>query len=250
MKTEFSGIEEKLKRADENIVNLQSEITGFFEKSKYPVFPKINSKEHDEAVKYFSKLPVPIRFGVLAGEIVHHLRSCLDHVIWQLSDDVTRNSKEGRFLEFPILDTRPTAENKFSRYGRKIQGVKHVSVLKLIEELQPYNRTHPHADMLWFIHEMDVFDKHRELVIMHPTGYMIGPLPLMREVSAHFTRKVRMSAELKRQFDEYGQITPEVSFRDLPGWEAQPIVKVLTQLTDYVRYIVRDCEKVIGSQHL
>jgi hypothetical protein len=136
------------------------------------------------------------------------------------------------------LDTRPTPENEFSRYGRKIQGVQNVRARELIKELQPYTRTYPRTDMLWLIHDMDIIDKHKELVIMHPTGHMGGPLPLIREVSRHLARKLPLSAELKRQFNEQGQITPQISFKDLIGWEAQPIVLVLSQLTDYVGYIV------------
>jgi hypothetical protein len=41
MAADFAGIEEKLKRTDENILNLQAEVSLFFQKCKYPVMPKI-----------------------------------------------------------------------------------------------------------------------------------------------------------------------------------------------------------------
>jgi hypothetical protein len=233
----FAGIHEKLKRADENILNLQSEVSFFFEKCEYPVMPKIYSQEHAKAIQYFKQLAIPLRFGVLAGEIDHHLRSCLDHIIWEFSAESYRRS-DRRWIEFPVFKERPLQEKDIARYERKIKGVSNVRVLKLIDELQPYKRTYPVTDFLWLIHEMDIIDKHRELVITHATGHMEGPWPLMREVRAHLTRNLPMPTELKRKFDEQGQITPQISFKDLIGWEAQPIVLVLSQLTDYVRHVV------------
>ncbi len=245
MKDGFAGIEEKLIRADENIRNLDSEVARFFEKCKYPVLPKLEDKRHSEAVEYFKKLLIPIRFSVLSGEIVHHLRSCLDHIIWELSDDPTRNFKDGRYLEFPILDTRPTPENKFTRYDRKIQGVQHSGALKLIEKLQPYNSVTPHTELLWVIHDMDRTDKHRELVIVQSTGFMQGSWDLVMKVRGHLTRGTVMPEPLMREFDKHGEITPQVSFKEFSGWIFEPIVPVLAQLLGCVRSVVFEFERAI-----
>jgi hypothetical protein len=77
----FAGIAEKLKRADENIVNLNGEISKFFAESEYPVIPKPDDKRWKEALEYHRELKVPKRFSVLGGEIIHHFRSCLDHIV-------------------------------------------------------------------------------------------------------------------------------------------------------------------------
>jgi hypothetical protein len=81
----FHGITEKLRRADENIVSLHGEILKFFGESKYPTIPHPDAEEWQEAVDYHKELRIPKRFGVLSGEIVHHLRSCLDHIVWHFS---------------------------------------------------------------------------------------------------------------------------------------------------------------------
>src|SRR6266481_2405373 len=119
----FEGIDEKLKRADENIQNLKVEVSWFFKKCKYPKIPKLDDEKLAEALNYHHALKIPPRFSVLAGEIVHHLRSCLDHVVWELSDDAYRNSPNFRFIEFPLLEKRPSLKDKFTRYERKIKGV-------------------------------------------------------------------------------------------------------------------------------
>jgi hypothetical protein len=245
MKSVFAGIYEKLIRTDENIVNLESEVLLFFQECKYPVMPKVHDKEHAEALEYHKTLPIPLRFSVLSGEIVHHLRSCLDHIVWELSDDVTRNSKDGPSLEFPVLDRRPTPENEFPKYGRKVKGVKHIGALKLIEELQPYNRTHPNTDPLWIIHKMDIANKHRELAITQPSGFLEGPLNLVREVRRRLLLKLQMSPELIREFDQYGKVTPQVSFRDFSGGIVEPVIPKLVQLTGHIRYVLMRFEKVL-----
>ena len=245
MTADFSGIKEKLKRADENILNLESEVSGFFQECKYPVLPKIQDKEHAEAVEYFKKLTIPLRFSVLSGEIVHHLRSCLDHIIWEFSNDAVRTSKDAKFLEFPILKEGPTAENKFTSYDRKIQGVTNVAALKLIDKFQPYHRSDPVINPLYLINNVDIIDKHRELVITHSTGRMEGPLPLMTEMSAYLSKRLPMSPELKGQFDQYGQITPQISFKDLRGREAESIIPTLTELSSYVALVVDEFDNFI-----
>lgn len=58
---EFTGIGEKLKRAQENIFNLDREITGFFEEGDYPVLPKDNRELFLEAIEYHNKRVVPPR---------------------------------------------------------------------------------------------------------------------------------------------------------------------------------------------
>jgi hypothetical protein len=245
MAADFAGIEEKLKRADENILNLQAEVSLFFQKCKYPVMPKINNKEHGKAVQYFKKLTIPLRFSVLSGEIIHHLRSCLDHIVWEFSEEAYRTGPNFRYIEFPILDTRPPVKDEFTRYGRKIKGVTNAAALKLIRELQPYKRTYPAADPLFIINAMDITDKHRELVITRPSGYMEAPGYLMNQVSGHLLRKTRMSAELERQLDQYGKITPQISFKDFSRGIVEPIGPRLTQLTNDIRDVVSQFARLV-----
>ena len=135
----FAGIYKKLERADENIVSLNNEIVQFFKESKYPIIPDIRDKSWQDAVYYHRDLEVPKRFSVLAGEIIHHLRSCLDHIVWHFSSDAARLLHENA-LEFPVFFTPPLTKDELSRYNRKIKGITQTKVLTIIERLQPYHR--------------------------------------------------------------------------------------------------------------
>jgi hypothetical protein len=173
----FNGILEKLKRANENIVNFDSEITSFFQKCKYPIIPDAKDRTWEEALDYHRTLQVPKRFSVLTGEIVHHLRSCLDHIVWQFSSPAARRDHEN-MLEFPIY-RKPLTKNEQFRYDGKVQGINKPRVLALIKQLQPYQRgSDAINDPLCIIHDMDRFDKHRELLIVTTCANIFFPAGL------------------------------------------------------------------------
>ena len=133
----FAGIAEKLKRANQNIVDLNSKIDAFIQGGKYPVIPDPGSESWKEVLDYHKAKPIPLVFGVLAGEIVHHLRSCLDHVIWHFSDSVQRIECQN-VIEFPIFSAEPRKKEELARYARKVQAVSNTNVLALIKNMQPY----------------------------------------------------------------------------------------------------------------
>ena len=160
----MEGMIEKLKRADENIRNLDREIGAFFSQSDYPTIPDQDDESFQKAIDYHAATEVPLRFSVLAGEIVHHFRSSLDHLAWQLASPAERASHPDR-IEFPIFDREPVTKDEISRYNRKVNGFSKKSKI-FVEKLQPYYRGNPFKVPLSLMHHMDRFDKHRELVII------------------------------------------------------------------------------------
>ena len=132
----FAGIAEKLQRSEQNILDLHSEIDLFITNGQYPVIPHPEDKTFQEATEYHKTKMIPLRFGVLAGEVVHHLRSCLDHIVWHFSDDASR--AKPRSIEFPIFEVKPSNKKEIETYERKVKGISNANVLRMIEESQPY----------------------------------------------------------------------------------------------------------------
>jgi hypothetical protein len=164
---DFEGIAEKLVRAEENLVNLDGEIADFFQKGDYPVLPEHDNELLLKAIKYHRNRTIPPRFGVLAGEIVHHLRSCFDHIVWHFSVGAT---DEDTWISFPVLREKPKNADGRKGFERKIERVNNPEVRSLIERLQPHNAPDPLDDPLLIIHHFDIVDKHRELVICAGTA--------------------------------------------------------------------------------
>jgi len=112
---------------------------------------RIWMREHDPhstTVEYYpeanvhlfrlSNQPPPLRFGVVAGNIVHQLRATLDNLVWQL---VFLNGKTPRGgvggNQFPIMSNLKEGQTFSDETGSKLRGVS-PSHAAQIERLQPY----------------------------------------------------------------------------------------------------------------
>jgi len=235
----FAGIAAKLKRADENIINLDSEIKLFIQSGKYPVLPYQDDEAWQEAMAYHREKPIPLKLGVLAGEIVHHFRSCLDHIIWHFSIP-NLTPKMENVIEFPIFEIDPyaipTNKDRIKSFERKIQGITNTNVLGLIKDMQPYAIGADMADHgLLIIHNMDRFDKHRELVIVDSSVNINFP-PNMLDylVKANlYTQGELPESEhlaLSRAIQKDSKATPSVGFRNFGKWSTYPVIKGLAEL--------------------
>ena len=175
----FSGIAAKLKRAKETIGDLNARIDAFFKASKYPTMPDIHTKEFLDACAYHKALVIPKEFSVISGEVVHHLRSCLDHVAWHFTSGNYRSSHENS-IAFPISKFEPrNNKDEVSNFERKIKGIEKSRVVDLIKEVQPYSRPdNPIGDLLCIVHELDRFDKHREIALIVSCGGIDVPYTL------------------------------------------------------------------------
>jgi hypothetical protein len=244
MPQSFEGIKEKLKRSHENVLNLKAEIERFFEKSRYPVLPQDDVKLLAEAIKYHMNREIPLRFSVLAGEIAHHLRSCLDHIVWQFSSDAYRE-KSFKRIEFPILETRPIDDDSIKRHAGKIKGITHPGVLDLIEKLQPYNSPHPVESPLLAVHNMDVIDKHRELVLGFSTGAVEMSRELFNSIVAEHPSSYQqgiidaaLDAHLRREAKNHGKLVMTISFANFRGREFEPIATAMMELNNEIVKVV------------
>lgn len=236
MSDPFDGINEKLKRAYENIRNLEAEISRFFKESEYPAIPNTDGESFRKAVAYHQQRSIPPRFSILAGEIVHHLRSCLDHVVWQFSAESYRLEHPTR-IEFPIFEKKPVEKTERSRYLGKVKGITNPDVLWNIEDLQPYNSPDPLNEELLILHKMDIVDKHRELVICHPISGLSIPAHFL-DTYIRYQRGEAAEAEMA-DLKKDMEIIPQISFAEFGNREGQFVTPGLLELADHVATLVR-----------
>ncbi len=153
----------KLQRAEESIHSLDQEITAFYDCDPQPY--KIVGQHQNGGLEYtfvaFGDPKVPLRFSVLAGEIIHHLRSSLDHLIYALI--VKNGGTPYTNNQFPICLTTKKFENACKR--GLINGVSE-SAKQLIMNVQPYTSPTPDDTVLHVINYYDIVDKHRLLVVV------------------------------------------------------------------------------------
>ena len=234
MPTDFAGVKEKLKRTNENIRNLESELAAFLNEGEHAVLPEYDTELLLQAIKYHADRVIPPRFSVLAGEIVHHLRSCLDHIVWQFSTPEHRK-KDPWGIEFPILKERPVDKDGIARYERKVKGITDTDTLRLIELLQPYNAVDPVDTLIYIVHDFDRVDKHRELVLCIPTGAREFA-PEMGAFVADYQRahpELR-AVDLAMNLKGYGKLVPQVSFKYFGRRHVQPLAPGLMELNNFI----------------
>lgn len=237
---EFTGITAKLVRAEENIFYLDERVALFFQKGDYPVLPNDDREEFLKAIQYHKKRVVPPRFSVLAGEIVHHLRSCFDHVAWHFSVGATPKHKR---IEFPIFKSKPVNSDDRRGYERKIELIQNDAARTLIEKLQPYNAANPLDDPLWIINDFDIIDKHRELVMSGPSGSVFFPTDMKPIIESYQWAHPELDpVEVARKFQSYGTLMPYISFMDFGGRQLQPVIPSLVNLFNYTVEVIRRFE--------
>ncbi len=155
----LDGVERRLARARAEIATLESYISASrrnLKRNRTVVDVEDDGLKHTVRV-YFTWKP-PEEWGLMVGEIVHHLRSVLDNFAYQLvaANGQTPTSR----TEFPVA----LKQDWFDRVaGDKLSGVD-PRALAEIRRLQPFARTdggNPSTHWLWVIHQLDIVDKHQ-----------------------------------------------------------------------------------------
>jgi hypothetical protein len=250
----LDGARERLKRADENIKNLAEEIAPLIRNlpiihftGEHPTFTDEDRKNWD--ILNSVNTQIPPRFGVLVGEVVHHMRAAFDHLAWQLSPAALRSSNPTQ-IAFPVSPVDPsTDKDELRRYKRQVEGISSASALARIETLQPYKAPNPSAHPLWLIHNLDRIDKHRELVLVAAavtTNLKIG-LAALVEQHAFETKPRRVVAVGGRSSVQVnGQMSGQIALdKSLTGnGEAEPIVPFLENL---LRFASNSVESFSGE---
>jgi hypothetical protein len=229
----LEGINEKLARANENILNLEAEITRFLQESKHPI---IGNEYHNLLIKkaeYNFARKIPIRFSVLAGEIVNQFRSSLDHIAWALAIPDER-SDHPTSIEFPVF----CEKSKAARCEDKIKLIASAEARSLIKSVQPYLGADPLDTPLWVMHDLDRICKHRALPLTF-TLFDLGSSQLNAIANLYASNpSLPMSPELARKLNEQMNLTPVIAFREFVKGQPYPVIRGLTSFEVETRRIV------------
>lgn len=252
MQEQVEGVFQRLTIAHQNILNLDTNISEFLKplptveikvKDGDTVITDAERNAWENLQKAAKETKVPLAISIRAGEVIHHLRSCLDHIAWQLSDPIQRAAKPTR-VQFPIV-TDWTDPNEFSTYKRQTEFVTDTTARSIIDKVQPAclvsRGENPKTDLLYILHRMDIVDKHRELPVVLFAPRMRGPTKVTRDyVPIHNDDGTPMLIPLigtaKVQADM--NISLNVAFAKTAEWEERPLIELLFNLTDAIRKIV------------
>jgi len=149
----------KINRAEKHFLELSS----MFRKEKpFRYYLETNFKTGDRATFAKKNEDIANDAAIIIGDILHNLRSSLDHAYWNCTEKFTKSDGERRKIQFPIKPTEIALKSSVlpglpSRVSKDFPAA--------LESLKPYrdggNR------LLCAIHDLDVLDKHKLLI---PTG--------------------------------------------------------------------------------
>jgi hypothetical protein len=198
MSDHLQGCWEKRDRAEEVLeaLNREAETGAKDPANVLSLFTQIDAKgtHYNLIVVEVWKAPV-LRWGVMIGEIVHNLRSALDHLAYQLvltgECGQTLPRQRWRNIYFPICDRKSDFRGQLAE---KLPGVG-LRQLALIEREQPY-KTYYVIDRspLRRLRILSNTDKHR---VVTPLLFAVRePLPHIRVPDTHKLLRVVWSVTL------------------------------------------------------
>ena len=152
----LEGVYAKVEQAHSQLRSLETDIGKYCDQQHRMI---VHRRESDRQIWVFrGETPrVPVEFSVRIGEIVHNLRSALDHLVWQLV--IANGETPDRGNEYPIF----REEHRYEiDCRRKLRGVgPHPK--SMIRSYQPYQGHGGIGSQLWLLHIMSNHDKHRHL---------------------------------------------------------------------------------------
>ena len=187
----------------------------------------------------------PVMLSLLVGEVVHQLRSALDHLAYGLVR--AAGNTPTRSTAFPVLTARPESP-------LKVHGGVTVQALSAIEQLEPYQRRDAEAHPLHVLNTLWNIDKHRHLHLTAlqatNTSAFLGPSDGSALVGGQFHTRVVGDGDVIAAFRfQGGEIDPDlaltasgstlVALGEAGPWAAgQPVQTLLEHLHQHVALVV------------
>ncbi len=167
----LDGAYHKVARARKHLDELRFETKQFTDSAPYSLTGAYEPPDDHFVMRWQVHRPAPLRLGLIAGDVVHNLRSALDHVVYQLS---VAGGGTGRRTQFPISED----EADYDKWADVFLDGVGSEMRATIKGLQPFHAKtakvfhpsdlkpgHPMARNLFLllIGRLDNVDKHRNL---------------------------------------------------------------------------------------
>jgi hypothetical protein len=197
----------KVERAKKHIEDLDIDIRTFLESNPYQLGIKHDLSSQRVVYYLTSVRDTPLSISATIGDILHNLRSALDHLAYQLVDIGTKGKGPFHHVSFPILKD---VANYRANSRKRIRGMRQ-DAIQAIDTLKPYKGGN---ETLWNLHRLNNVDKHR-LLITVGTAY--------NSVDIGSTLSRRMSEHLASAGFDYPEEFPVLSFFVKPADRMFPL---------------------------
>jgi hypothetical protein len=168
MRATLIGVRQKIDRAKHHFFELSTAISqwGTSKEEDGPFFVNHHPDRKNMVIRLGEVRANDPAWPLIVGDIVHNLRSALDHLVCQLAILNGNDISCCASTYFPICICR----SDFKKANRMIEPLLTPVAFADIETLQPYNAPNvekePSSNNLWVISKLDIIDKHRMLLIV------------------------------------------------------------------------------------
>lgn len=118
MLSPLDGCRAKIARAGDHLETLKHETARFTEENPWGLIVEADPESNGQLIllRSLRRPPAdpPMRLSIIAGDVLHNLRSALDHLVWQLV--ILDGGAPGRVNQFPIFDTPEGFKQRGHRY--------------------------------------------------------------------------------------------------------------------------------------
>lgn len=254
----LDNVSVKLERAYKHIIELNNELAAFKR-----LHPDTFGTHLDPATGKFTHTTIQFdadidtgRLSVIAGEVLHQLRSSLDHLVAQMLIGIPANATTiDEILESSYFPICVRSIQFQSLDWSKIPNIS-AAARKTIGDCQPCNRTDglpPEDHPLAVLAGLNNIDKHRSLIrIVRPTRITrvdFGPQfqgsishigPAVLGSSQTYAVLSEGSVPIGTPVDVQFHGTSEIAFKEVGTQQVQPIIPTVQGLLDFVGSLVND----------
>lgn len=235
----------KLERAKQHILELEDGLNAFRLSRPYQPITNFNPNSGKTVYNIRVVAAPPESLSLIIGDAIHNLRSALDHLVWQLIE--SNGNIPTKRSAFPIYET--SAKYKTGS-ATQIEGMT-AAARCLIDATNPYVGG---TDDLWILHEIDIVDKHRLLLVV---GYGLATASVTLSTgsanSAKICFDIPMQGVMLNDGAELGSVTGpidpklkqdfdfsfDIAFAEPEIVKGKAVLVVLKELSHLVDGIVR-----------
>lgn len=235
----------KTERAKQHLHDLEVARNRFLITDPYRIECENDPQTGYNIYRIFDIQTPPVEIGLITGDLVHNLRSALDHLAYQLV--YANGSTHSKQTAFPIWDS---ASEYQAQRARRVTGMSQTAI-DAIDATEPYQGGNGAG--LWVLHYLDIADKHHELLtpLMNVTGASftipgywersytgVGGVSFpkfgepLKDGDVVATREAVMDKDLN--------LTVDVAFTEPEVIEGRPVIKTARRLLELVENLIVD----------
>lgn len=248
----------KIQRANYHFRNLSKEIEVYLSKKPLRLFTRLDRTEVTETHSFEQVIPFPASLPLILGDAIHNLRSALDVKMFEL---IGTQAEQPKNVQFPFASSAEKFEKTIKQREVYLAGD---NVVSLLSEIKPYPGGN---DLLCGLHDLDIADKHRLILVITGTGtinsldfekmvpgikgYASVNMILADGVKFIVQHKFRNRKERKliwkhHPSDEYERATQpnlEVVFGENEAFANHPVITIVERLISEVTAVVHSLDR-------